>query len=117
MQVRDFAAHEWPGSYLKDAIGVLLSSHERLTHEVADAKRSRDDAVGRCVEAHAGIEQWRAFYEETRTNLTMAEAQVERLRGLIVARHEAGLLRYASDGDVLKAFADEVRAIREAKPE
>jgi hypothetical protein len=56
-------APQLEGSVTADAgalaadLWALLSSHERLTHEVADAKRSRDDAVGRCVEAQSEVER------------------------------------------------------------
>ena len=71
-------------------LSLLLSSHERQAKELDDAKRSRDDAVGRCVEA---------------------QGEVERLRGLIVGGEAKG--RYFADDPL----AIEARAIREAKPE
>ena len=80
---------------------LLLSSHERLTREVDDAKRSRNDAIGRCVEA---------------------QKEVERLRGLIFERVAAegvvlGLGETHPAREAFHAEALKIRAIREAKPE
>ena len=86
----------WTTLYeLREDVRLLLSEHERQAKELDDAKRSRDDAVGRCVEA---------------------QGELERLRGLIVAFGVAKH-HHPEKCSCYQDIAAEARAIRESKPE